>query len=148
MDRPRRKVSTKEVFVQETGEGEEEYTDYGEGACASPLSFEGFGQTNTTLHRRMMILERKLDNLISENKVRKEEEERGKERQGNLRERVRRLEDNERLLLDENEKLKQEVEHYKRLCKEGLGKVEKENESLKDLMSKEEKKFRKRSRKK
>ncbi|MPD06770.1 hypothetical protein E2C01_102598 [Portunus trituberculatus] len=67
----------------------------------------------------------------------KENEEQEKEFQ-NLKERIKRVEENEARVRAENEELKKELAKYKKQMEEGLGKVEKEKEDLKDLVNKEE----------
>ncbi|MPC94818.1 hypothetical protein E2C01_090004 [Portunus trituberculatus] len=118
----------------ETREGlqeEDEYVDEGE------QRFGGFDEASTTLHRRVLALERKLDKWIRESMGSKENEEQEKEFL-NLKERIKKVEENDTKLRVENEELKKELAKYKKQMDEGLDKVEKEKEDLKDLVNKEE----------
>ncbi|MPD04636.1 hypothetical protein E2C01_100334 [Portunus trituberculatus] len=56
----------------------------------------------------------------------------------NLKDRIKKVEESEARLRVENAELRKEVAIYKKPMDEGLGKVEKEKEDLKDLVSKEE----------
>ncbi|MPC45446.1 hypothetical protein E2C01_039145 [Portunus trituberculatus] len=114
------------------GMQEDEYVDEGE------RTFGGFGMATTALHKRMLTLERKVDKWIKESMGIKENEDQDRECQKNLKERIRRVEENEARLIAENEELKKELAKYKKQLEEGLGKVEKEKENLKDLVNKEE----------
>ena len=108
---------------------DDEFIAMGEAEFGSP-GFRGFENGNTALHRRVLNIERKLDELIRDRKLVREEETQDKEFHRNLKERVRKLEDNASALKEENTKLKNEVEKYKKLLNEGLGKVEKEKEDM------------------
>ncbi|MPC99307.1 hypothetical protein E2C01_094713 [Portunus trituberculatus] len=112
-------------------EEEDEYVDEGERA------FKGFDKANTSLFKRVLTIEHKLDKYIKESMGIKENEEQEKEFQ-KLKDKIKRVEENEARLRAENEELKKEVAKYKKQMEEGLGKAEKEKEELKDLVYKEE----------
>ena len=122
----------KSKCTHEKGEGDDD--DYaGERECV----FEGFDPTNTSLLRRVLNIECALEKLIKEKKEMKENEEQEKEFI-RLRERIKKVEENEARLRAENEELKKEVAIYKKQMEEGPGKAKKEKEKLKDLVNKEE----------
>ena len=100
-----------------------DYVATGEGGFASPGNFGGFDLDNTALHRRVRVVERKIDELLEMRRSEREEEVQDREFHRNLKERVRKLE-------DENSKLKEKVEKYEKLMSEGLGKVEKEKANI------------------
>ena len=104
-----------------------DYVATGEGGFATPSNFGGFDQDSTALHRRVRIVEKKIDELLEMRRSEREDEAQDKEFQRNLKERVRKLE-------DENNKLREKVEKYEKLMSEGLGKVEKEKESINTWM--------------
>ncbi|MPC97670.1 hypothetical protein E2C01_092994 [Portunus trituberculatus] len=98
----------------ETREGlqeEDEYVDEGEGR------FRGFDEASTTLHRRVLTLERISDKWIRESMGNKENKEQEKEF---LKERIKRVEENEAKLRVENEELKKELAKYKKQMKDSV----------------------------
>ncbi|MPC46622.1 hypothetical protein E2C01_040345 [Portunus trituberculatus] len=56
----------------------------------------------------------------------------------NLKERMKKVEENEARLRAENAELSKKLAKYKKQMDEGLGKVEKEKDDLKNLVNKEE----------
>ena len=78
----------------------------------------------------MRIMEKKIDELLKDKRVEREEEVQNREFYKTLKDKVRKLEDNEKVLKEENSKLREEVEKYKSLLHEGLRKVEKETENM------------------
>ena len=117
--------------------GEEEYADDSVVNKADSSTFKGFDSAETSLYHRVLLLEKKLDKWISESRGLKGEDY-DNEHQKELKERVQRLEENEEKLIRENEKLREEVAQYKRMMRESLGKVEKETDDIKELVSNEE----------
>lgn len=100
--------------------------------------FSGFGDMESSIYRRVLLVEKKLNTWIDRVKVMKEEDVRGKRLDSELRSRVRNLEEREKHLVQENEELKEKLVKYESMVKEGLGVVQKENEDLKVIMDKEE----------
>ena len=100
--------------------------------------FMGFASGETAMLKRILMIERKLDKWINETKGWRGEAQIDDDNHKRLRDRVERLEQNEKKLIMENAKLREEVIHYKNMMKEGLGKVEKEKEDIKELVSKED----------
>ncbi|XP_050703013.1 trichohyalin-like [Eriocheir sinensis] len=111
-------------------------------AGGTSAEFSGFARNETTLYKRVLLMERKLDKWISMVKRRDEEEEQNRVFHSDLRNRIKRLEQNEKKLIKENEELKEKAAKYERSMKEGLGVVRKENENLKELVNKEEQRVR------
>lgn len=105
-------------------------------------AFSGFASRETTIYKRMLMLERKLDKWIGMIKNREMEESQNWEFHRDLKARVRGLEEREKQLIKENEELKGKVAEYEKSMKDGLGEVIKENESLKKLVTQEEKRVR------
>lgn len=129
-------VRRKKRYVLRGNKRDEEYSDEGEGI------FESFGSPQTGLYRRITLLEKKVNNWVKELKDEREEERQDREFQRALKERVRILEDNEKKLREENAKLKEELDHYKKGLNERLEEVEKERETIKEMVNKEEEKMR------
>ena len=94
-----------------------------------------------SVQARIVILERKFDELVKELKVQKSEDEQDREFQKALKERVRRLEESEKRLVNENARLKEELENYKRMLDDNMVKVDKEKNDFKELISEESEKF-------
>ena len=117
---------------EKRGKMECSYVATGEGGFSSPKNFGGFENDSTTLHRRVRSIEKKIEELMRREE--RQEETQDREFQRSLKERVRRLEDNEKVLRAENSKLREEVEKYKNQLREGLGKVEKEKETMNEWM--------------
>ncbi|MPC72121.1 hypothetical protein E2C01_066415 [Portunus trituberculatus] len=108
------------------------FEDEGQGVAVS--SFGVFQPTNTAIHGRVLRLGTKLENFIREVKGLREDDSEDRKLRRELKERVRRLEDNEKTLARENEESKKKVAQYEKLLNEGLGKVEKENKNIKELV--------------
>ena len=100
--------------------------------------FTGFASEETAMLKRILLVEKKLDVWIREIKGWKGEAVLDVDKHKSLKERVERLEESEKNLMRENEKLREELAQYRNMMKEGLGKVEKEKEDIKELVSKDD----------
>ena len=90
---------------------------------------------------RILMLERKFDDLLREIKAQKSEEEQDKVFQMELKERVRNLEESEKRLVSENVRLKEELNSYKKRLEDSINKVDKEKNDFKELVCEESEKF-------
>ena len=100
--------------------------------------FTGFASEETAVLKRILLVEKKLDMWIRDIKGWKGEAVLDEDKHKSLKDRVERLEESEKNLMRENEKLRREVAQYRNMMKEGLGKVEKEKEDIKELVSKDD----------
>ena len=116
--------------------GEEEVYENVNKDGGSP--FTGFASEETAMLKRILLVEKKLDVWIREIKGWKGEAVLDVDKHKSLKERVERLEESEKNLMRENEKLREELAQYRNMMKEGLGKVEKEKEDIKELVSKDD----------
>ena len=91
----------------------------------------------TATLKRILLVEKKLDMWIRDIKGWKGEAVLDEDKHKSLKDGVERLEESEKDLMRENEKLR-EVAQYRNMMKEGLGKVEKEKEDIKELVSKDD----------
>ena len=95
------------------------------------------GSEETAILKRILLIEKKLDMWIRDIKGWKGEAVLDEDKHKSLKDRVERLEESEKNLMRENEKLR-EVAQYRNVMKEGLGKVEKEKEDIKELVSRDD----------